>query len=416
MTQSCLSWVRRGVSVFFEYDTPRVVHIRSKRVGVLSRFVQLCILSYIIGYVIVYQKGYQQFDPVESAVTTKLKGITFTNFTDQELINVPMEWKYLYRRIWDVTDYVVPPTENNAFFVTTNVIITPNQTRSTCPEDPNVHGAKRCHPEEPFGTNCKPGSSLSLGHGVNTGKCTEQGTCEILAWCPVERDRKPMGNKQALLAAAENFTVLIKNHIEFPLYGMRRSNILISSNQSYLSSCLYDNETDPFCPVFRLGTIVSLAGENFSKLAVEGAVVSVGIEWNCDLDHDFMKYCKPVYRFRRLDRADAKIAPGWNFRHSQYFSEDKRTLYKVYGILFVLDVQGRAGKFSFIPFFITFGAGLALLGVATIICDIIILYCMRDKVLYREKKYLNVRGSDAFQVNNSNSESRESIIEDQDQE
>ena len=56
--------------------------------------------------------------------------MVFTNFTDDELVGVPLQWKPLYRRIWDVTDYVVPPTENNAFFVTTNVIITPNQTQS----------------------------------------------------------------------------------------------------------------------------------------------------------------------------------------------------------------------------------------------------------------------------------------------
>jgi len=59
--------------------------------------------------VIIYQKGYQQFDEVESAVTTKLKGVAYTNFSDEELVGVPPEWKHLYRRIWDVTDYVVPP-------------------------------------------------------------------------------------------------------------------------------------------------------------------------------------------------------------------------------------------------------------------------------------------------------------------
>ena len=35
----------------------------------------------------------------------------------------------LYTRVWDVADYVVPPAENGAFFVATNVIITANQTR-----------------------------------------------------------------------------------------------------------------------------------------------------------------------------------------------------------------------------------------------------------------------------------------------
>jgi hypothetical protein len=39
------------------------------------------------------------------------------------------EWRNLYNRVWDVADYVVPPAENGAVFVTTNVIITPNQGR-----------------------------------------------------------------------------------------------------------------------------------------------------------------------------------------------------------------------------------------------------------------------------------------------
>ena len=119
------------------------------------------------------------------------------------------------------------------------------------------------------------------------------------------------------------------------------------------------------------------------SLAVNGSVIAIGIKWNCDLDYDFLSHCRPVYSFRRLDRPDAKIAPGWNFRHSHYFSNDERTLYKAYGILFVMDVQGRAGKFSFIPLCLNLGAGLALLSVATIICDFIVLYLMKDKEIYK---------------------------------
>ena len=82
----------------------------------------------------IYNKGYQEKDEVVSAVTSKVKGLVLTNFTDLELDNVPPHWRYLYNRIWDVTDFVVPPLENNAVFVMTNVVITPNQTRGVCPE------------------------------------------------------------------------------------------------------------------------------------------------------------------------------------------------------------------------------------------------------------------------------------------
>ncbi len=48
---------------------------------------------------------------------------------------IPAERHSMYERIWDESDYVIPPAENSAFFVMTNVVLTPNQTRTTCPED-----------------------------------------------------------------------------------------------------------------------------------------------------------------------------------------------------------------------------------------------------------------------------------------
>lgn len=77
-------------------------------------------------YVMVYKKGYQEFANVESAVVTKVKGVAFTNNN----VNIPD----IYKRIWDTSDLIVPPSENDAFFITTNIIITPNQTRGACSE------------------------------------------------------------------------------------------------------------------------------------------------------------------------------------------------------------------------------------------------------------------------------------------
>ena len=127
-------------------------------------------------------------------------------------------------------------------------------------------------------------------------------------------------------------------------------------------------------------------------------------------DHDFMSHCRPEYRFQRLDNPAAKIAPGWNFRHADYFSNNNRTLFKSYGILFVVDVQGQAGKFNLIPFFLNVGAGLALLGITTVLCDIIVLYFMREGNFYYEKKYLLVKGRDAFSVDRRTEDDEEGLL------
>ena len=52
----------------------------------------------------------------------------------------------------------------------------------------------------------------------------------------------------------------------------------------------------------------------------------MSISWNCDLDLDFMETCLPRYNFRILDDY------GWNFREAKYHEENRRTLYKLYGI------------------------------------------------------------------------------------
>lgn len=48
-----------------------------------------------------------------------------------------------------------------------------------------------------------------------------------------------------------------------------RNNIIRTSNATYLQSCIYNNETDPFCPVFKLGDMVRAAGHNFSEMALK---------------------------------------------------------------------------------------------------------------------------------------------------
>ena len=121
-------WCLRGVAVFFEYDTPKIVHIKSKRIGIMSRLVQLLIISYVVGFVLVHKKGYQETDAVVSAVTTKMKGNVRTNFSSSELVGVKEEWKPLYSRVWDVADLVVP---RSASFIAPWSVASPLKTASS---------------------------------------------------------------------------------------------------------------------------------------------------------------------------------------------------------------------------------------------------------------------------------------------
>ncbi|XP_035222015.1 P2X purinoceptor 4-like [Stegodyphus dumicola] len=368
----------------FEYYTPKIVLIRNIKVGVLYRIVQLAIISYIIGYAIIWNKGYQEFSTIESSVTTKVKGVVLTNFSQREF-NPQIQNIDVYRRIWDTADYVVPPSENNAFFVITNIVITSNQTQGKCPEDPEV--GTLCQSD----SDCRQGLSFITGNGVQTGKCVKSdinktlNVCEIFAWCPVERDINPLKGKRALLAASKKFTVLIKNFVDFPKFKIKRRNIPDFKDVDTLKRCIYDPVKNPLCPIFVLEDIVP---GDYNDMAVKGAAIAIIIKWDCNFDFDASK-CFPTYIFRRLDEK-FDIAPGLNFRFAHYYGDSERTLYKAYGIKFLIMAQGRGGKFSIVPLLLNIGSGLGLLAVATILCDIVVLYVLKKKEVYKAIKFESV--------------------------
>lgn len=198
-------------------------------------------------------------------------------------------------------------------------------------------------------------------------------------------------SREPLLSEAENFTIYIKNFIRFPKFEFSKSNVLEASNDSYLKSCSYDRENHLYCPIFRLGDLVSWTGNDFQNMAVKGGSVGILIEWNCDLDKDSSQ-CNPEYSFTRLDmKVNNSVTSGYNFRFARYYKDQHgetfRTLYKVYGIRFDIMVNGQAGKFNIVPTLIAIGSGFALLGAGAFACDMILLYMMNTSSFYRERKF-----------------------------
>ncbi|XP_055055404.2 P2X purinoceptor 1 isoform X1 [Misgurnus anguillicaudatus] len=361
---------------FFEYETPRQVLVRNRRVGIVCRFIQMCVLAYIIGWVFMYEKGYQTVDTAFGSILTKMKGLAFTNISGEE-------------RIWDVADYVFPEQGASSFVVMTNYIATVGQTQGKCPEVPN--GKNTCM----LDADCDEGKYKRTGNGFMTGKCVNKtSTCEVYSWCPIEDDRKIPD--PPVLKVAENFTLFIKNSISFRYFNVVRSNLVEGVDQAYISSCQYDPINNPLCPIFRLGDIVERSGLNFSEIARFGGAIGILIEWNCNLDFQ-IKYCKPQYEFYGLygtGRNDKEEKPslGYNFRYAKHYLEngkEKRTLMKVFGLKIDIVVYGMAGKFDIIPTLTAIGSGVGIFGVATVVCDVLLLHLLPKRDFYKNMKFKN---------------------------
>ncbi|XP_048196888.1 P2X purinoceptor 2 isoform X3 [Perognathus longimembris pacificus] len=247
-------------------------------------------------------------------------------------------------------------------------------------------GNAACHSDD----DCVAGGLDMLGNGLRTGRCVsyyhgDSRTCEVSAWCPLEDGASV---SQFLGKMAPNFTILIKNSIHYPKFKFSKGNIA-SEKGDYLKHCTFEQDSDPYCPIFRLGFIVEQAGENFTELAHKGGVIGVIINWDCDLDHSESE-CNPKYSFRRLDPKHVPASSGYNFRFAKYYNTNgttTRTLIKAYGIRIDVIVHGQAGKFSLIPTIINLATALTSIGVGSFLCDWILLTFMNKNKIYSHKKF-----------------------------
>ena len=96
----------------------------------------------------------------------KVTRAIITNYTSDDFNThyVNQSEYELYNRIWTPENYVEYGS-NDKVQVMTNIMITPNQTMTTCPSSPLVTEAW-CDPEHPI---CKAGRQRS--NSVETGKC-----------------------------------------------------------------------------------------------------------------------------------------------------------------------------------------------------------------------------------------------------
>ncbi|KAG7490873.1 P2X purinoceptor 2 [Solea senegalensis] len=359
---------------FWDYETPKVMVVKNRTLGVIYRSVQFLVITYFIWYVFMSQKAYQESETrPESSVYTRMTGIAVHG-----------------EDILDTVEYARPPEGGDVISAILRREVTYDQRQGTCAEYFKVPRAN-CTKD----SDCVRGEVDFDGHGRRTGRCVKYynhtfKTCEIQTWCPVEEYAVV---REPALVEAINFTVFIRNSIHFPRFKVLRGNIKDASNKrnmhKYLSRCHYDEEKEPYCPNFRLGYIAEKARENFSELCRTGGVIGVFINWKCNLDLD-PSHCKPTYSFRRLDVRKDLDNSGYYYRFAKYYSKEgveSRTLIKAYGIRLDVIVHGHAGKFSPIPTIISTVTAMTSVGICTIICDWIMLTFIDKNEVYSDRKF-----------------------------
>ncbi|CAF1057371.1 unnamed protein product [Brachionus calyciflorus] len=405
----------------FTYSTVRSATIKSLKVGIVYRIAQILLLFYIVGWELIHNKGYQKNERVSSVVTTKVKGQGFVpinrsinrkgNFADPDYFTDFFTLKKdINYKLLDTADYVIPPSEYNSIFIMTNFIKT-EQKQSICDEEYWKYKAI-CNTDE----DCsQPGNFVNTWNGIPTGKCIQSSirsdlkVCEIKAWCPGEHDNERYEDN--VVRNVLNYTIFIKNDIEFKMFHKKQRNILRNITNTYISRCTYHDLKDPYCPVFQVGYILDKAEPNQTEkylMLIKGGVVIIEIIWNCDFD--LYSRCLPKYFFKRFDLpfGETSTASGFNFRFANRFRKSNveyRELYKAFGLRFIINVSGIGGKFNLVPLMMTIGAGLGLMSISVLIADCVMLHCTKERKYFQKVKELDLNFVDTNHNNNNNNHS-----------
>ncbi|CAF3830546.1 unnamed protein product, partial [Adineta steineri] len=256
-------------------------------------------------YIVWIKKGYQDVQEPYGSSISKVKGIarvsiSNSNFNDENV----------KQSLWDAADYLIPPIENNAFFIATRKTVTYKQTVGTCASA--MSEKLFCNSTQ---NPCEKGLPAPNSLGVLTGNCVpvkknmKKKVCEINAWCP------------------EELTDSIRT---------------VKKNTDF--SCRFNMDTDPRCPIFSIGYILQKLHSQDSKIDLidlyhQGGLIEIQQKWKCNFDSDSeKKECFPTFYFNLLQSGSDELSPGINYRFAEKYNINKteyRTLTKVYGLRFV---------------------------------------------------------------------------------
>eukprot|EP00486_Rosalina_sp_Unknown_P015356 CAMPEP_0201592242 /NCGR_PEP_ID=MMETSP0190_2-20130828/190193_1 /ASSEMBLY_ACC=CAM_ASM_000263 /TAXON_ID=37353 /ORGANISM="Rosalina sp." /LENGTH=244 /DNA_ID=CAMNT_0048050929 /DNA_START=30 /DNA_END=761 /DNA_ORIENTATION=+ len=234
-----------------QYQSIRFITVRNKKLVAIYYLIQFLVLCYVVGYTIIADKGYQAEDDVNGSTSVKIKG---SGAIGKGASLQPL----------DSMDLVVPSNELNAFFITTAITTTPNQTQTTCNGDED---APLCTHADT--SNCTETYFSPNAQGIYTGDCGSNGRCELFTWCPVEDD-----TVMDVVQNVGNFTVFVKIDVSFDKFGVKRTNTYDYNG---------DGKPEYGLNLFTINEMLQEATDgqvtDYTDIAETGAIILVASNW-----------------------------------------------------------------------------------------------------------------------------------------
>lgn len=337
--------LKQDVDRLLSYETKQQVSIKDKWLGITNGLLQLLILSYIVGYVFIYDNGHLEFEYA--------KGVTTTHVDSASDLVVASSGK-TRTRSFSVEELTYPPLESNSLFVATKIDIL-KQTRGVCSDD---------------GIKCDTNGDCHTG-----GTCESQGVCLEKSWC------KNSETAEVYKTSTGKLAIWVKSMIQF--HGLNKERIFTT-----------DVETPHRYPadgatVYSVEDLLLLCDPpvRYEEISELGAAVEVQFRWwNCPVNR---ASCKPEVFARRIDTLFDVHNIGFEFKRSIPYQNDAnvRYLYTYRGVRFYFRTMGKGEEVSIASIIFKIATGIALLTLAPLLSDWIMLRVFKKGNKYAARKY-----------------------------
>jgi len=378
---SCEAILKKDLDDLFSYNTPKIVRVRDRRLGIPYYLSMAAIFGYICYQVIAYQRYLKTESPGGGSIRTTLQlNITEVSNVDNEAKDMggkSIDWLY-----WNPIQTVYPAGQDGCLFITTRVTV-----RDLIYADKTIY-KEECNPHAPTSRKCRSVTSST--------------------------------KKNYFIADVEDMTIMVEHTIRGNILHITKVNknlygeLLDSKDNVFwrFYPTDYDDKIkgsnytirDSHIPgdVFSVRTLLDATGFNLDEknngdetYRYSGCVIVIIIEYQNKQETIEYKY-KPTLIHNAEMKVLELVAKSEHVSSKLFnkISTDStindstgRHEFNRHGIEIKFVQLGQIGEFDFMSLCLSLVASIAMLSIASKIVESLMLYVLPEKGDYRDYKF-----------------------------
>lgn len=336
--------------VLVAYDTAKEVKVLDRRLGMVHYIGKLGVFLYILIYVFMVRQEYYDAEKTNGLVVTKIAAPS--DKAPDAKAKLP----------WDISDFSSNPGEQGAVFLPTRILTTRGQVQDGYCKSP-------AHP-------CKSDADCNVGSNpLQKAECSS-GMCMRRQWCPAQDSKDSKTAEQYLDSG--NYDIWFQTDLHF-----HRFELDVSTTEEQESIRWPASRAN----TYTVRDLLHMANVEFEDVKDYGAILAVNQLFECDLGEENCDV--------RLQISNVDSETGFNYVRNHFYEVDgvrKRDTHRMYGIRIIASATGIGSKVSIAQIMLQISSGVALMGLARLVADFVLLHIIPERRHYTHMKILDSDG------------------------